>query len=219
MTSPPKIRTLLLASLIIPISACTTNPYTGQEEISKTAIGTGIGAVTGALIGNAIPGNRGHNAAIGAALGAATGAGVGYYMDRQESELRQQLQNTGVSVTRHGNNIILNMPGNITFPLNQYTIQPRFYSVLNSIIKVVKHYNQTYIRIAGYTDDTGTYQYNMRLSQQRARSVASYLVAQGVNPNRVQTIGYGENNPIATNSTAAGRAMNRRVTMTLIPIH
>lgn len=214
------LRRLIPVSAVIftlGLAGCTTNPYTGQQEVSRTGIGAGIGAVAGAILGNNL-GNPGRNTALAASLGALAGGSVGYYMDRQQSELRQQLQGTGVSVTRSGNNIILNMPGDITFATNQYQIAAHFYPVLNSVTKVLKHYPKTAVDVAGYTDSTGTAAYNQQLSIRRAQSVADYLVAQGVLPARLQAVGYGEANPIASNATAQGRAMNRRVTITLVPI-
>ena len=213
-------RFALLPAIALSVSliGCTTNPYTGQQEVSRTAIGAGIGAVAGAIVGNATGGNQGRNRAVGAAIGALAGGSVGYYMDRQQAELRQQLQGTGVSVTRSGNNIILNMPGDVTFATDQYQVEARFYPVLNSVAKVLNHYDKTLIDVAGYTDSTGTASYNQQLSMRRAESVGNYLVAQGVQAVRIKAVGYGENNPIASNATASGRAMNRRVTITLTPV-
>lgn len=213
-------RFALLPAITLSVSliGCTTNPYTGQQEVSRTAIGAGIGAVAGAIVGNAVGGNQGRNRAVGAAIGALAGGSVGYYMDSQQAELRQQLQGTGVSVTRSGNNIILNMPGDVTFATDQYQVEARFYPVLNSVAKVLNHYDKTLIDVAGYTDSTGTASYNQQLSMRRAESVANYLAAQGVQTVRIQAIGYGENNPVASNATASGRAMNRRVTITLTPV-
>ncbi|MEJ2478896.1 MAG: OmpA family protein [Acidihalobacter sp.] len=213
-------RFALLPAIALSVSliGCTTNPYTGQQEVSRTAIGAGIGAVAGAIVGNATGGNQGRNRAVGAAIGALAGGSVGYYMDRQQAELRQQLQGTGVSVTRSGNNIILNMPGDVTFATDQYQVEARFYPVLNSVAKVLKHYDKTLVDVAGYTDSTGTASYNLQLSRKRAAAVANYLAAQGVQAVRIQAIGYGENNPVASNATASGRAMNRRVTITLTPV-
>ncbi|WP_455380103.1 OmpA family protein [Acidihalobacter prosperus] len=203
--------------LILGLGGCSTNPYTGQKEVSHTAIGAGIGAVAGAIIGNNI-GQAGRNTALAATIGAIAGGSVGYYMDQQQAALHRQLQGSGVSVTRRGNNIILNMPGNITFATNQYKIAPHFYRVLNSVAKVLVHYQKTVVNVAGFTDNTGTQAYNQKLSVKRARSVAQYLIAQGVQNARVRVAGYGESHPIASNATARGRAMNRRVTITLVPI-
>lgn len=212
-----KLASVSAIVLALSLAGCTTNPYTGQQEASHTAIGAGIGAIAGAILGNNL-GHAGRNTALVATLGAIAGGSVGYYMDRQQAELRQQLQGTGVSVTRSGNNIILNMPGDITFATNQYQIASNFYPVLNSVAKVLIHYSKTAVDVAGYTDSTGTQAYNQQLSVKRAQSVASYLVAQGVQSARFQVVGYGESYPIASNATAQGRSMNRRVTITLIPL-
>ncbi len=200
------------------LSGCATNPYTGQEEVSSTAIGTGIGAVGGALVGQLIGGNT-TGTLIGAGVGAAAGGLVGNYMDRQTAELRAQLQGTGVSVVKVGNEIQLIMPGDITFATNSSDINPQFYSVLNSVGIVLKKYNRTIIRVAGYTDTTGTRDYNQQLSERRAASVATYFQSQGVDPNRFSVVGYGERNPVASNKTAAGKAQNRRVQITIRSIN
>ena len=156
------------------LQACTTDPYTGQRKMSKTAWGSIIGAASGAAVGAATEGWRGapQEALIGAGVGALAGGGVGVYMDKQESRLRQQLQNTGVSVTRDGDRIILNMPGNITFQVDSSDINANFYDVLNSVALVLKEYNKTIINITGHTDSTGSDSYNQALSERRAASVA-----------------------------------------------
>jgi len=212
------IRTLALAASLGLLGACVTNPYTGEKELSKTATGAAIGGATGAAIGAATGGKRGKRAAIGAGAGALAGGAVGGYMDYQESKLREKLQGTGVSVTRAGDDLILNMPGNITFELNQADIRPSFYEVLNSVVLVVKEFDKTIIEISGYTDSTGSDTYNQALSERRADSVGSYFIAQGVAAGRVVTKGYGERDPIADNNTAAGREQNRRVELRLVPI-
>lgn len=203
------------------LSACTTNPYTGERQASKAGIGAGIGAGVGAVAGVLSGDNadeRRKRALIGAGVGALAGAGVGAYMDRQESKLRQELQGTGVSVTRIGDDIILNMPGNITFDVNQATIESDFYPVLNSVAKVAKEFNKTLIDVAGHTDSTGTVAYNMDLSKRRANSVAKYLQSQGVDSTRLYAEGYGPHYPIADNGTAEGRSANRRVEIALKPL-
>jgi len=136
----------------------------------------------------------------------------------QDDELRAQLQNTGVSVTRDGDNIILNMPGNITFATGSSDINADFFAVLNSVALVVNKYEKTYIDIIGHTDNTGGAEMNQRLSESRANSVARYLESQKVLPQRIVTSGMGMNHPIASNSTPEGRAQNRRVEIVLTPI-
>lgn len=203
------------------LAACTTqDPYTGEQKTSKATYGAAIGAVAGAL-GGALIGRGGANRnaiLLGAGVGALAGGAAGNYMDRQESELTQQLRSTGVSVTRVGNDIILNMPGNITFATDSSDINSRFYDVLNSVAIVLKKYDKTLIDVTGHTDSTGSNQYNLELSQRRASSVASYLIGQGTDSRRFLIQGAGESQPIADNNTAAGREQNRRVEIRLSPL-
>jgi outer membrane protein OmpA-like peptidoglycan-associated protein len=207
--------------LLFTLGACTTiNPYTEEKQTSKLVIGAGIGAASGALIGYLTTSGkkRRKNALIGAGIGAVAGGSIGYYMDVQEAKLREELRGTGVSVTRQGDNIILNMPGNITFKTGSSNLMSKFYGVLNSVAKVLNKYKKTYIDITGHTDNVGSNAYNQKLSEERATSVADYLASQNVLPQRMLKVGYGENHPIATNSTTAGRAQNRRVTIEISPV-
>lgn len=200
------------------LAACTTDPYTGEQKISNTAGGAVIGGLAGAALGTLAGGNDRRNALIGAGIGALAGGAIGSVMDQNENALRAQLQGTGVSVTRTGNQIILNMPSDITFATDQDTVKPQFYSVLNSVALVLKKYNQTIIDVFGHTDATGSDQHNFELSQRRALSVANYLAAQGVDSRRFAVTGFGKTRPIATNATAEGRALNRRVEIQLSPL-
>ena len=161
---------------------------------------------------------RKKRALVGAGIGALAGGGVGAYMDRQEAALRTELDRTGVSVTRIGDNITLNMPGNITFATDSADLNAGFYDVLNSVALVVNEFRQTVIEVAGHTDSTGSAEYNQQLSERRAASVASYLVTRDVLRDRIIEVGEGEDRPIADNSTAAGRQANRRVELTLVPL-
>ena len=207
---------VLLSSLFL--NACTTiDPYTREEKTSNAVKGTAIGAVSGAVLGVLIGDNR-KSALIGAGVGALAGGGIGYYMDVQEAKLRQELEATGVSVTRSGNSIILNMPGNVTFDTASSDISADFYRVLNSIALVFNEYEKTYIDIYGHTDSVGDANYNMSLSQRRADSVSRYLQTRGVISQRLLTRGMGEDYPIASNDTKQGRAQNRRVEIKLTPI-
>ncbi|WP_404406232.1 OmpA family protein [Pelagibacterium halotolerans] len=213
----------LSAVAALTLAGCTTtNPFTGETKISNTAggalIGAGGGAIGGAVIGSVVGGDPRIGALIGAGVGALAGGAIGNYMDQQEAALRAQLQGTGVSVTRVGDQIILNMPSNITFATNQATVQPQFQSTLNSVALVLQEYNQTLVDIVGYTDSTGSESYNLTLSQQRATAVARVLAQNGVDSRRFFVEGRGEANPIASNDTEAGRAQNRRVEITIIPI-
>ncbi|TVP58525.1 MAG: glycine zipper 2TM domain-containing protein [Halomonadaceae bacterium] len=202
------------------VGCSTTNPYTDEEETSRSTIGAAIGAVTGAAVGAATSsrGDRRKGILIGAAAGGIAGAGVGVYMDRQEEELRQQLRGTGVSVAREGDQIRLVMPGNVTFAVNQATIQPSFHEVLGSVALVLQEFEETAISIGGHTDSTGSLELNQGLSERRAESVGDFLRQQGVSRGRLHTRGYGPREPIASNDTEAGRQANRRVELQLMPM-
>lgn len=206
------------ALLTLVFAACSTvNPYTQEKQTSKAAKGAGIGAAAGAVVGLLTKGDKLQNALIGAGLGAAAGGGTGYYMDVQEAKLRQKLEGTGVSVTRMGNNITLNMPSNITFATNSADLNGQFFAVLDSVGTVLKEYNKSVIEVAGHTDNVGSAEYNKGLSERRASTVANYLESHGLQSQRVLVVGAGEDHPVASNSTEAGRAQNRRVELTIVP--
>lgn len=211
----------LLASVLL-VSACSTvNPYTGEKQMSKATKGAMIGAAAGALAG-VISGDdsreRRRRALIGAGIGGLAGGGIGYYMDVQAEKLRQQLAGTGVQIERQGDNIVLAMPGNVTFATNSYNINSNFYPVLNSVGLVLDEYDKTLVEIAGHTDSTGSDSINIPLSKQRASSVASYLEGRGLVRDRLATMGVGSDYPIASNDTDSGRQQNRRVEITLVPL-
>lgn len=212
---------LILGAAVILAVGCSTNPYTGERRASRTVTSGAGGAAAGAAagaIGGAIAGRPGKGAAIGAAIGAAAGVGIGVYQDRQQAKLRERLAASGVSVTRDGDNIYLNMPSDITFDVNQSGIRSGFYETLNSVAIVLNEFDKTNISVYGHADSTGPEDYNMQLSQQRALSVSNYLASQGVAAGRLQAVGFGESRPIADNSTDAGRSANRRVEIVIDPV-
>ncbi len=213
------VRTLTITLLVTFIVGCTTtDPYTREQKTSNTVKGAGIGAVVGGVLGAVVnKKDRGKGALIGAATGGAVGGGIGYYMDQQEAKLRRILEGSGVSVTRNGDIITLNMPGNITFDTNSSRVKGSFYNVLDSVVLVLAEFNQSDLRISGHTDSRGKQNYNQRLSEQRADAVARYLEQQRVDSRRIFTNGYGEDRPIANNSTAQGRSQNRRVEIQIMP--
>ena len=216
-----RVAMLGLAAMTVLASCYTYDPYSNEKKVSKTTSGAGIGAAVGAVAG-ILTGNdarnRRKNALIGAGVGALAGGAVGNYMDRQEAKLRQQLQGTGVSVTRNGNNITLNMPGNVTFKSDSSDLRPEFFDVLNSVSLVLKEFDKTLLEVAGHTDNTGSDAYNQTLSEKRASTVAQYLTSKGIRGDRIITVGAGETHPIASNDTPEGRQANRRVELSLEPI-
>ena len=214
--------TLLATAAAFTFTGCmTTDAYTGEKKVTSTTKGAGIGALAGAVLGAATGDNskeRRKRALIGAGVGALAGGGVGAYMDRQESKLRAQLQGTGVSVTRSGNDLILNMPGNITFRTASSDLNSNFFGVLDSVGVVLKEFDKTLIDVEGHTDSDGSDTYNQQLSLERATSVGTYLQSHGVNGQRIVTFGAGEARPVASNASPDGKQQNRRVELKLQPI-
>jgi outer membrane protein OmpA-like peptidoglycan-associated protein len=210
-TDVKKVLTTLVVAATL--AGCQTlDPYTQQPKTSNATQGAGISALAGAVLGAAVSkGNRGEGALIGAAVGGAVGGGIGYYMDQQEMLLRQELEGTGVRVERVGDEIRLVMPGNITFATDSDRIAGNFYPVLDSVAKVLLKFDKTAINVDGYTDSTGSFEYNQSLSERRAMSVFNYLSQVGVDRLRISSRGFGERNPIASNDSEGGRAANRRV--------
>lgn len=212
-------KSLIAISLFAFIAGgCATSPddpnaNAKQKAMIGAAVGTAIGLATG---DSAV--ERRQQATVGAALGAAAGGGIGHYQDKQEAKLRQELQGTGVDVVRQGDNIMLDMPSGITFAFNSSDVNSQFYSVLDKVAVTLNEYNQTTINVAGHTDSIGSDSANQALSMRRATSVAQYLQSRGISNQRLQTTGYGESRPVDSNDTDAGRANNRRVEITLVPI-
>lgn len=204
------------------LAGCETmDPYTRETETSKATKGALIGAAAGIVVGLASGDDavdRRQRALIGAGVGALAGGAVGNYMDRQEMQLRQELEGTGVSVTRNGDHITLNMPGNITFATDSADLNSGFFEVLGSVTKVIKEFDQTVVEVAGHTDSRGTDAYNQQLSERRARTVTDYFTARNISAQRFITIGLGESMPVADNGTPEGQQLNRRVEITMVPI-
>ena len=214
---------VVAAGLALTVSGCAT--YTGQtnapDDPNRTKQGALIGAAIGAAAGLLSGGDaveRRQRALVGVGVGALAGGSIGAYQDRQEAELRRQMEGTGVDVVRQGDNITLNMPSGITFGFDSASLQPQFQPVLDNVAKTLVQYNQTVVEIAGHTDSVGTEAYTQGLSQRRANSVAAYLGGHGVMQQRMITVGAGESRPIASNDTETGRAQNRRVEITLVPV-
>lgn len=217
-----RVLQLVVPAAALLFSGCTTfDAYTGEEKTSKATRGALIGAAAGAVVG-LVSGDdsveRKKRALIGAGVGALAGGAIGYYMDQQEAKLRAELEGTGVSVTRIGDNITLNMPGNVTFATDSADLSPAFFEVLDSVGKVLTEFDQTVVEVAGHTDSTGSEDYNQGLSERRALSVSQYLQVRGVMGQRVITLGMGELRPVADNASTDGRQLNRRVEITMVPL-
>jgi len=207
------------AALLATTAACVTDPVTGERRVSRAAIGAGLGVIGGYLGGDLIGGRNDRTEKIvGAGIGAIAGAGIGAYMDRQEQRIREQTAGTGVEVDRVGNELLLRMPSGVTFATNSYAIQPQFQATLNEVAQTLADFPSTYIDVYGHTDSTGNDAINIPLSQNRAQSVANYLISRGVNPARIATQGFGSSQPIADNSTEAGKQANRRVEIRVVPV-
>lgn len=211
---------VLFASMAISVtllSGCSsTNPYTGETQTSNATKGTAIGAIGGGVIGALAGGSNG--ALIGGVVGGLGGGLIGNSMDKENEELRNTLQGTGVQVHSQGNSIQLVMASDVTFDTGQSTVRSNFYPVLSSVATVVKKYDKTSVIITGYTDNVGGDAYNQVLSENRAKSVGDFLMSQGISANRLIIEGRGKRDPIVSNMTAGGRSMNRRVVITLRPI-
>lgn len=217
-----KLKFAAIGASLLAAGACTTtDPYSGETVRSNTRTGVLAGAAGGALLGyltNTSKSEEGRtNALIGAGVGALAGAAVGAYMDKQQAELRRELAGSGVDVERRGDDIVLRMPSDVTFGVDQADIQSRFYPVLSDVADSLQRYPQTLIDVAGHADSTGPDDYNQALSERRAASVADYLISRGVLRDRLYVAGHGETRPIASNASEQGRAQNRRVEVTLRP--
>lgn len=185
--------------------------------LTKAQTGALIGGVAGAIAGKATSNHSNKRAVIGGAVGALAGYGVGAYMDKQQAELNQELQGSGIAVQRNGDTINLNMPGNITFDTAKANIKPNFNPVLDDLGNVLNKYPETVLEVQGHTDNVGNDADNQKLSLSRAQSVSSALASRGVASNRLKSVGYGESSPVASNDTPAGRESNRRVEIKIIP--
>lgn len=196
----------------------------GQQQqggMSKTGKGALIGAAIGAAAGLLSGGDateRRQRALVGVGVGGLTGGAIGAYQDRQEKILRERTAGTGVDVVRQGDNITLNMPSGITFGFDSANLDPNFYPVLDGVANTLQEYNQTVIEVAGHTDSVGTDAYNQALSERRANAVGNYLMSRGLMRDRFIIVGAGESRPIASNNDESGRAQNRRVEITLVPV-
>jgi len=207
------MKKILISGLVIlSVTACT------ETNLTKAQQGALLGGLAGAVVGKSTSNHDTKRAVIGGVVGAGVGAAIGAYMDRQEAALRQTVAGSGIEINRQGNNITLVMPDSITFDTAQSNIKPQFYPVLDSLASTLAQYDKTTIQVAGHTDSRGSDQYNHTLSIQRANSVKNHLARQRVSANRMLAVGHGESRPVADNNSDYGRAQNRRVEITLVPM-
>ncbi|MFM2302527.1 MAG: hypothetical protein RLZZ84_2263 [Pseudomonadota bacterium] len=217
-----KIRRVMMSSLcavsLVSLSACVTDPNTGEKKVSRTAIGGIGGALGGALLGGLIGGKTGR--IVGAGIGGVAGGVIGYQKDKQIRELREQTAGSGVDVTETdgGQAILVNLPNGVTFDVDSSAVKPGFRETLDKVAQSLTQYPNSLIDVYGHTDSTGSDAYNQALSERRARAVADYLTSRGVNYARVRSQGYGESQPVASNATEEGRSANRRVEIKIVPI-
>lgn len=213
-------RALATAAMVaLATAACTTDPYTGQQRVNRTAVGIAAGAIGGYLLGDLVGGSSDRTERlVGAGIGALAGGAVAHYMNRQEEELRRQTAGTGVDVIRQGDDLILRMPSSVTFDVDRWNVKPQFYTVLDDVGRTLSSYDQTYIDVLGHTDTTGSHEHNQGLSERRAASVADYLASRGVQPARMATRGFGETAPLyLPDDTDVKKAANRRVEIKIVP--
>lgn len=213
-----RILTASLAAVsLLTVSACVTDPNTGERKVSRTVLGGAGGAVAGGLLGGLIGGKTGR--IIGAAAGGIGGGVIGYKMDQQIKELEEQTAGTGVDVTETdgGEAILVNLPDGVTFSTGSYTISPGFRDLLDRVAGSLRQYPNSLIDVYGHTDTTGSAATNQRLSEQRAQAVANYLISQGVSSSRVRWMGFGETRLKVSTGDNVNEPLNRRVEIKIVP--
>ena len=213
----------LLATLLL--SACATNDLGNSRDLSKTQTGAIIGTVSGAALGAIINHkNRGKGALIGAVGGGLAGTGVGYYMDKQakdlELQLQPEIQRGEISIEKRAsdNALLVSMTANTGFDTNSAVLKSGYTTTLSKISRVLNQYGKTTVTVIGHTDSVGSDADNQILSEKRAQSVMDYFAGQNVNPLRLESYGRGETEPRADNGSEAGRQLNRRVELWILPV-
>lgn len=187
---------------------------TGERQRSGAIVGGMLGGILGVASDDE---NRARNAAFGATAGAIAGGMLGAALEAQAADLRSSLENDGIIVTNTGEFLVVTMPGGLLFDVDSTAIRPQVQGDLAAVARNLIAYPESTVDVVGHTDATGSDTYNQDLSERRAQAVAGVLVQQGVAPLRVQAIGRGETQPVATNDTPEGRQQNRRVEVFIRP--
>jgi outer membrane protein OmpA-like peptidoglycan-associated protein len=215
MKTPVKI---MAGLALVAVAACTDPAMVDENNgYQKTQQGALIGGLVGAVTGVVVSDDKGKGAVIGGAIGAISGAAIGNALDKQEAELRQQLNNDEIQITNTGDRLIVTMPQDILFAVDSSTVQAGLRSDLLAVASSLQQYPNSTVQVIGHTDNTGDAGYNQGLRERRANSVADVLMNGGVAFGRIQTFGRGEDQPVASNLTEAGRAQNRRVEIVILP--
>ncbi len=211
--------TIVILATALALAGC-AEPMSRTQR--GTAIGAGTGAAVGAGLGQLIGGDTRSTllgAGVGAALGGVTGGTFSNYMEKQEQEMRRSLASVeGASIERDAQNLAVTFKSDLLFDVDSSEVKAGGYDELKRVADVLNAYPQTRLQIAGHTDSTGAEVYNQRLSERRAEAVKGILINYQVAPQRIRTIGFGQNKPIASNATLGGRQMNRRVSITIEPL-
>src|SRR6188768_434211 len=217
MTKSRLIIAGLATASLLGLSACVTDPNTGEQKVSRTAIGAVGGAGLGYLLGDLVGGKTAR--IVGAGIGGVAGGVIGNKLDQQIRELDEATEGSGVDVSKtpDGESILVNLP-DVTFAVDSTTISPSFRAALDDVAASLQKYPDSLVDVMGHTDSTGSDAHNLDLSKRRAESVKGYLVMRGVSGTRIATVGYGEQYPRADNTTAEGKALNRRVEIRITPI-
>lgn len=207
------------------LSACATNDLGDSRDMSNTQKGAIIGTVGGAALGALInKDDRKKGALIGAVGGGLAGTGVGLYMDKQakdlELQLKPEMERGEITVNKRAsdNALLVSMTSTTGFDTNSAVIKPAFTTTLDKISRVLNQYGKTTVTVVGHTDSVGSDAANQTLSEKRAQSVLDHFASQNVNPVRLAAYGKGESEPRASNATEAGRQLNRRVELLIVPV-
>ncbi|WP_324752390.1 OmpA family protein [Roseovarius sp. Pro17] len=205
------------AALLLTTACDGTQGYGTGMGANKTQQGALIGGLAGAVTGAVASDKKGKGALIGGAIGALGGAAIGNALDKQEAELRRDLQNDRVQINNTGDRLIVTLPQDILFAVDSARVNTALRGDLLTVADSLQNYPGSTVQVVGHTDNTGAAAYNQDLSERRANSVADVLMQGGVGANRVRTFGRGEDQPIASNLTAQGKAQNRRVEIVILP--